>query len=207
MTKNSTRTSTEDCFGISKRYCSDTGEENNSINGDAFGELAIRETAAMERHHWTLGYHETYTESEEASLQEGFEEGYRDTYDVATCLGEMLGQHAASIGLDFTFPETRRSRGSEERSSIEPSDAERIKRLNLAISHVKEVLVCNTTETSGVKTSRNNKNDHGPNGEDAIDSKEIDMKVMQQRRPQKCQKLQELKREIEAVFLSNKNPS
>jgi hypothetical protein len=35
-----------------------------------------------------------------------------------------------------------------------------------------------------------------------VDSSDIDLTVMQQRRQQKCLKIQELQRDVEAVFLS-----
>jgi hypothetical protein len=198
----SNKQAAEDCSGNSRNNCNDSADENEFMSGDSFGELAIRETAALERQHWSLGYHETYAESEEAALQEGFENGYRDTYDVATCLGELLGQYAANIGFDSTLPATQHKHRSAEASTIEQSDAERIKRLTFAVSHVKEVLLSITSEPAGVKNSTNMMNDRGSHNEDVVDSSDIDLTVMQQRRQQKCLQIQELQRDVEAVFFS-----
>jgi hypothetical protein len=187
----SNKEAAEDCSGNSRNNCNDSADENDFMSGDSFGELAMRETAALERQHWSLGYHETYAESEEAALQEGFENGYRDTYDVATCLGELLGQYAANIGFDSTLPATQHKHRSE-----------RIEKLTFAVSHVKEVLLSITSDPTGVKNSTNMMNHRGSHSEDVVDSSDIDLTVMQQRRQQKCLKIQELQRDVEAVFLS-----
>lgn len=66
-------------------------------NVDEHGELSVRESAAIERQYFAIGYHETYEECYEASLQNGFDDGYRENYDMALRLGQLLGNFAIRV--------------------------------------------------------------------------------------------------------------
>lgn len=180
----------EDCFG-SISDPNDTEANFDAINDDSFGDLAIRETAAIERHYWTLGYHESYSKSEESALQEGFEVGYSDAYDFATCLGELLGNYAATVGYDPTIPSHELELPSGNLSSIQSSNAETSDReilikLSSAVTTVKEILLCITTEPAVVK-----------NAQKTVTHDVSNMHLIQQRRQQTRRKLQEIKQELE----------
>jgi hypothetical protein len=62
---------------------------------DDFGALAQHETLAKERDLAAIGYFESYDENKDERLQDGFEAGYRQTFDVSTRIGEIFGQMIA----------------------------------------------------------------------------------------------------------------
>jgi hypothetical protein len=61
-------------------------------NDDLRSGFHLAESAAIEQRFHTIGYHEAYDQSNEVRLQEGFENGYRDTYDASCRIGELLGK-------------------------------------------------------------------------------------------------------------------
>jgi hypothetical protein len=61
--------------------------------------LAAKEAAAVEAQYRTLGYHETYECSQEATMQDGFTDGYYATFETATRIGRLLGIAAARTRL------------------------------------------------------------------------------------------------------------
>jgi hypothetical protein len=89
-------------------------EEDDSDNGDEFfgdqegddddfgGLLGERERLARQNELKTVGYMESYDESKETRLQEGFQTGYRETFDVALRIGKLLGQATARAQLEQT---------------------------------------------------------------------------------------------------------
>ena len=89
----------DDFFGD----CDDHGAVNGSLDDtahqsvDQYGELSIRDSVATERQYFVIGYHETYDECYEASLQNGFDDGYRNNYNAALHLGNLLGQYTISV--------------------------------------------------------------------------------------------------------------
>jgi hypothetical protein len=56
--------------------------------------LARADAAALAERFRNVGFHETYEEYQEVRLQEGFEAGYRETFDVSVRIGEILGNLA-----------------------------------------------------------------------------------------------------------------
>jgi len=63
------------------------------------GGLSAAEARATEDRFRTIGYHEAYDQSKEERLQEGFEAGYRDSFDAAFRVGEILGREAMGAKL------------------------------------------------------------------------------------------------------------
>ena len=96
MVKKSNVLLQDDFFGD----CDDHDAIHTSMNhvdrqiDDQYGELSIRESVATERQYFAIGYHETFDECYDASLQNGFDESYRNNYDTALRLGHLLGQLA-----------------------------------------------------------------------------------------------------------------
>jgi hypothetical protein len=72
----------------------DTHKSDPFTNG-----LAFHEAAAVEERYRTLGYHETYESSREATLQGGFTHGYTQTFPIALNIGRLLGQAAIAQKL------------------------------------------------------------------------------------------------------------
>jgi hypothetical protein len=64
--------------------------------GNEFGALAEREHQARGTELRTIAYVESYDETKEARLQDGFEAGYQETFDVATRIGVLLGKATAA---------------------------------------------------------------------------------------------------------------
>lgn len=76
--------------------------------------LAAESAAAQERFR-IIGYHEAYDKTKDEKLQEGFEAGYRESFDTAYRIGEMLGSATATTAhrnpkstLDSSCIETAR---------------------------------------------------------------------------------------------------
>lgn len=57
-----------------------------------FGALGQRDNLAKDHELKTIGYVEAYDETKEMLLQEGFEAGYRETYDAALRVGQLFGK-------------------------------------------------------------------------------------------------------------------
>ena len=98
--------------------------------------LAAKEAAAVEEKYRTLGYHETYETSQEATLQEGFVAGYSDTFDVAVSIGTLLGRAAAS-----RLQLREQSRQSNSRITLEEKeDTQNGAAYRIAAARIREVL-------------------------------------------------------------------
>jgi hypothetical protein len=70
-------------------------EDSNCEYGSvplAYGSLTKHESHAQEETHRKIGYHEAYDENKDVKVQEGFENGYRETIDDASKLGALLGK-------------------------------------------------------------------------------------------------------------------
>jgi len=66
---------------------------------DEFGALGRHETRAHRRDVAALGYVESYDDTKEVRLQEGFEAGYRQTFDASLRVGDLFGQWMARAEL------------------------------------------------------------------------------------------------------------
>ena len=64
-----------------------------------FGALCQHENLAKGNEFQTLGYFESYDETNEILLQEGFETGYRQTFEAALRLGKHFGKLSAQNEL------------------------------------------------------------------------------------------------------------
>jgi hypothetical protein len=65
-----------------------------------YGGLGDQERLARENEMKNIGYFEAHEETKEQRLQEGFEAGYRETFDAATRVGQLLGQATARARLN-----------------------------------------------------------------------------------------------------------
>jgi hypothetical protein len=54
--------------------------------------LAVADFNASKSHYQTLGYHAAYDEHKDLDVQNGFEAGYKEAYNQAFSIGEMLGE-------------------------------------------------------------------------------------------------------------------
>jgi hypothetical protein len=54
--------------------------------------LAVADFKASQSHYQKLGYHAAYDEHKDLDVQNGFEAGYKEVYNQAFSIGEMLGQ-------------------------------------------------------------------------------------------------------------------
>ena len=60
--------------------------------GNGYGALGQHETLAKDRDLATIGYFESYDETKEERVQEGFEAGYQQTFEASRRVGELFGQ-------------------------------------------------------------------------------------------------------------------
>jgi hypothetical protein len=54
--------------------------------------LAVADFNASQSHYQKLGYHAAYDEHKDLDVQNGFEAGYKEAYNPAFSIGEMLGE-------------------------------------------------------------------------------------------------------------------
>jgi hypothetical protein len=71
--------------------------ENSSLRKCADGQelhsgLAVADFNASQSHYQKLGYHAAYDEHKDLDVQNGFEAGYKEVYNQAFSVGEMLGE-------------------------------------------------------------------------------------------------------------------
>jgi hypothetical protein len=165
--------------------------------------LYTRENSALERQHWTVGYHETYTESHEKSLQGGFEAGYRDTYEVATRIGQLLGRSAAAtIPSEATVPSNPRLIQQfdhlAEGISVQQPNVEGGYNLAAAVHRVREVLLTITRGKDQEAISNTEANFDAFTEMNITASSKLDS--MKQKHQQDKSDLEELNQEVEAMF-------
>ena len=68
------------------------GDQDDTDDGDFGGRLVIQEDLARQQELKTIGYLESYDEAKETRLQEGFQAGYQETFDLAVRIGALLGE-------------------------------------------------------------------------------------------------------------------
>jgi hypothetical protein len=186
----------DDFFGNNDNDHENSGDVKkivNSANDDQFGELCIRDDAAAERQHFVMGYHETYDESHEAELQHGFDDGYRDSYDTALIIGQLLGQHATKVNIETnSLPNNN--------ASSEPSEDQ--KSLAIVVQRIRERLLSITQTTDANDNSDIDgiaKDDYYVSTEAALANIRFQQQSHQQ---QQKQQLEDLKQEV-AIMLSD----
>lgn len=59
---------------------------------DDYSGFETAEAAAMGKQYRTLGFHEAFEEHKDTLLQEGFESGFRENFDIAQRIGQTLGE-------------------------------------------------------------------------------------------------------------------
>ena len=97
----------------------DTDDEffGNQDEGGDYGGLGQHESTARGQELRAIGYFESYDETKETLLQEGFEAGYREIYDAALRLGVLFGKLSAethlSDGRNESLPDSKSSQYSE----------------------------------------------------------------------------------------------
>jgi hypothetical protein len=202
FTSESLKDEADDFFGNNDD--DDAGDTENAYKTDYLhGELYIRENAAIERQQWTVGYHETYSESHEESLQGGFEAGYRDTYEVATRIGQLLGRSAAAtIPSEATVPSNPHATQQFDRLaeviSAQQPDVEGGYDLAAAAHRVREVLLTITRGKDQEAISNTAANFDSLTEMNITASSELDS--IKQKHQQDKSDLEELSQEVEAMF-------
>jgi hypothetical protein len=85
----------DEFFGNQDDSSSYHEDENDAEHSAGRSGLALHESRAREEELKTIGYLDSYDANKEVLLQEGFEQGYRETYHVAMRIGMLLGQASA----------------------------------------------------------------------------------------------------------------
>ena len=73
---------------------SNSNENDDDFFGDDQDALAELDARAQEQQYRNLGYLEALEKSSEQKLQQGFEDGYRSTFDESVKVGELLAEAA-----------------------------------------------------------------------------------------------------------------
>jgi hypothetical protein len=87
-----------------------------------FGALGQHDDLAKDHELKTIGYVESYDETKETLLQDGFEAGYRETYEAALRVGRLFGKLSADTQLlpgktaEFESSSSSSHKGSETTS-------------------------------------------------------------------------------------------
>jgi flagellar biosynthesis/type III secretory pathway protein FliH len=85
---------------------------NSNDEDDFFGhdddddDMAEREARAIQNRLENVAYLEAFEETKEIRLQQGFEAGYQEVYEVAGRLGEQLGRLVAKAKLESLLTAT-----------------------------------------------------------------------------------------------------
>ena len=153
--------------------------------------LAGHEAAAIESHYQTLGYHETFESSQEATLQEGFVAGYTDNFDTAFQIGAWLGRAAAAHRIYHDM--------AQEKECLPDTDPENNNDDDIvfrkAVARIKTVLTDTATQKSASGIVVPPKIEEGDNvHDDDDDTCEISAKP-------RTDPLKELQLELEALVL------
>jgi hypothetical protein len=93
----------DEFFGNQDDSSSYHENDNDAEHGAGRSGLALHESRAREEELKTIGYLDSYDANKEVLLQEGFEQGYRETYHVAMRIGMLLGQ-ASALGTILVAP-------------------------------------------------------------------------------------------------------
>jgi hypothetical protein len=118
---------------------------------DSSNGLAFHEAAAVEQRYRTLGYHETYESSREATLQDGFFRGYTQTFPAALNIGRLLGQAAIAQKLTEHQVSERHPEATTFETQAQPlylTAAARIRSGLLAVTSNEESSTGDSTEAT-----------------------------------------------------------
>ena len=149
--------------------------------------LAEHEAAAVQSQYQTLGYHETYESSQEATLQEGFVAGYTENFDTAFQIGVWLGR-AAAVAHGAPAKEF-----SSETDTTENQDGFR-----KAVARIKTVVSETATQesASSIVVPPTQEGDTAHEDEDEDESCEISAKL-------RADPLKDLQLELEELYPNN----
>lgn len=115
--------------------------------------MAERETRATEEQFRNMGYLKAYEDSKEERLQEGFEAGYKQYFDAAMKLGELLGEATSPLQDDDVSKEKRENVNQVVRSirsfltDVQTDDSDSIvslDTLNTLAGQLDELVLSNT---------------------------------------------------------------
>ncbi len=162
-------------------------------SADQYGELSTRESAATERQHYAIGYHETYDDSYEASLQNGFDDGYCSNYDTALHLGKMLGHFAIHVESSKKF--------RENDGSCSPRQAATENKLT-EISHRIRNLLLSITQTETSRDKEKSKGDHLQDAYHGVMAEVVESstKVSQEERLKERKDLEDLADDVKNII-------
>ena len=160
---------------------------------DQYGELSNRESAATERQHFAIGYHETYDDSYEASLQNGFDDGYCSNYDTALHLGQILGQFAIRVESSKKFRENDGSYG--------PRHATTENKLT-EISHRIRNLLLSITQSENSQSTKKSKGDGFQKEYDGVMAEVVESstKASQEQRLKDRKDLEDLTEDVKNII-------
>ena len=116
---------TMNCNTVDQDF-SDDDDDDDDDDKDALSEF---ESRAQGQQFHNLGYLEAMEESKDQMLQEGFQDGYQNVFDVSVKIGELLAEATFDncpqvVGVIKTFLE--KMERSEERPSVTFVDLEEL---------------------------------------------------------------------------------
>lgn len=158
--------------------------------------LAEHEVAAVEAHYQTLGYHETYESSQEATLQEGFVAGYTENFDTAFQIGAWLGRAAAVHRIHHDAAQHKEHFPDKASENDDDDDVFR-----KAVARIKIVLSETATQESASGIVVPAKFEEGDNDHDHDDDDTFEISAKIRTDP-----LIDLQLELEALVLPHRLP-
>jgi hypothetical protein len=164
---------------------------------DEHGELSLRESAAIERQYFAIGYHETYDECHEASLQNGFDDGYRENYDNALHIGQLLGKFAIRVeGSKKSWLELNRT--VDISSSVLQTTPET---MLTDISHRVRSVLLSITQNEASREKSNTKDDYLQTAYDGVnvDIQQTSTQAAKQQRLRQLKDLEALAEDITTI--------
>lgn len=125
-----------DSFGNQEEDSEDDFFGNQEDDDDnEFGALGQQEDLAKQAELKKIGFLESYDTTKESRLQEGFEVGYREIYDLAVLAGETLGKESMNSFLETTSKDSQRSTATlNPKSHQSHSDTSTVHRLRAFLS-------------------------------------------------------------------------
>jgi hypothetical protein len=98
-------------------FGSQDDDEDGSNLRNEFGKMGVHECQAREKELRNIGFMDAYDECKEMRLQQGFETGFQETFEVCVLLGELLGEVTTLRMLE----DRSLARSKSPASSITPS--------------------------------------------------------------------------------------
>lgn len=89
------------------------GDQEDLDDDDYGGLLGEREHLARQNELHNVGYLESYEEHKETRLQEGFQTGYKESFEASLRIGKLLGQTTAPAQLLLQSPPSSTTASSD----------------------------------------------------------------------------------------------